>query len=339
MEIEKTIRALPKVELHIHMLGSVRPASLLSAIDDGGIETPYETVEDIERLFQYRDFSHFISVYSQVVDYVKKENQFERIAFEMLEDCVKCNVRYVEASFSAFDHIERGMEFSAMIDAINRGIRRAKRQFGVESNIRIDLVRNAGPDAGMRVLDLIEEKPDNIVSIDIGGSEDKIPPKPFAPVYERAKGMGLHLVAHAGEAAGPRYIWDAVNHLNVERIGHGVTAIEDPELMNYLKSRRIAIEMCPVSNVRTGVVSDVASHPIREFYDFGLLVTVNSDDPVFFHTDLNNEFVQLHRHLDFSLEELFQISINGVEASFLPEKRKAQLRESFSQEHERLKDV
>jgi adenosine deaminase len=271
-----------------------------------------------------------------VVDNNTEESQFERIIFEMLEDCAKCNVRYVEASFSAYDHIERGMDFSALIDALNMGIRKAKKQFGVESNIRIDLVRNAGPAVGMSVLDLIEEKPDNIVSIDIGGSEDKVPPKPFAEVYERAKKMGLHLVAHAGEAAGPQSIWDALNYLNVERIGHGVTAKEDPELMNQLKSKQVAIEMCPVSNVRTGVVSDMASHPIRDFFDFGLLVTVNSDDPSFFHTDLNNEFIQLHRHLDFSMDELFQISLNSVEVAFLPEESKAQLRESFKREYERL---
>ncbi|MFX1604260.1 MAG: adenosine deaminase, partial [Promethearchaeota archaeon] len=124
--------------------------------------------------------------------------------------------------------------------------------------------------------------------------------------------------------------------LNVERIGHGVTAREDPELMHHLKTTQVAIEMCPVSNVRTGVVSDMASHPIREFFDFGLLVTVNSDDPSFFHTDLNNEFIQLNRHLDFSLDELFQISLNSVEVSFLPEKRKAHLRESFKHKYERL---
>lgn len=336
MEIEQTIRDLPKVELHIHTLGSIRPGTLLAVIEDAGIDAPYESVEEIEELFQFRDFTHFISVYSQVVDYITKENHFERVIFEMLEDCARCNVRYVEASFSAFDHIERGMEFSAMIDALNKGIHKAKKQFGVESNIRIDLVRNAGPDVGMSILDLIEEKPDNIVSIDIGGSEDKVPPKPFAQVYERAKKMGLHLVAHAGEAAGPQSIWDAVNHLNVERIGHGVTARGDPELMNHLKKKEIAIEMCPVSNVRTGVVSDIASHPAREFFDFGLLVTVNSDDPSFFHTDLNNEFIQLHRHLDFSTDELFQISLNSVEVSFLPEERKAELRESFKREYERL---
>ncbi|MHA2601658.1 MAG: adenosine deaminase [Candidatus Thorarchaeota archaeon SMTZ1-83] len=334
--MEHIIKGLPKAELHIHTLGSIRPGTLLAVIDDAGIDAPFESVEDIEELFQYRNFTHFISVYSQVVDCITNESHFERIVLEMLEDCARCNVRYVEASFSAYDHIERGMEFPAMVDALNRGIRKAKRQFGVESNIRIDLVRNAGPDAGMSVLDLIEEKPDNIVSVDIGGSEDKVPPKPFAPVYQRAKQMGLHLVAHAGEAAGPQSIWDALNHLNVERIGHGVTAREDPELMKHLKDKKIAIEMCPVSNVRTGVVSDIASHPIRQFFDSGLLVTVNSDDPSFFHTDLNNEFTQLHRHLDFSLEELFQISLNSINVSFLPRQRKVELRDSFEREYEQL---
>ena len=188
----------------------------------------------------------------------------------------------------------------------------------------------------MKWLDLIEQTPHNIVSVDIGGPEAEYSPKPFAEAYERARGMGLHTVAHAGESAGPQSIWDAIKYLKVERIGHGVTAREDPKLVTLLKEKQIGIEMNPMSNVRTGVVKSIQDHPIREFYDKGLLVTVSSDDPSLFHTDMNKEYIQIHKHLGFSVAELFQISLNGVESAFIEEKKKQSMRESFTQEYQRI---
>jgi adenosine deaminase len=271
-----------------------------------------------------------------VVDCIIKEDQFERITYEMLESDAKCNVRYVEASFSAPDHVLRGLEYGRMLDAINRGIQRARLDFGIECNLRIDLVRNYGPETGMKVLDWIENKDDNIVAIDIGGSEDLFPPKNYGSVYQRAREMGLHLVAHAGEAAGVESVWDAVRYLNVERIGHGVAARNDPTLMKYLREQGIAIEACPISNVRTGVVASLRDHPVREFFDQGLKVTANSDDPSMFETDMNNEYLQIHRELGFTVSELFKLSLNAVDSSFLPEEKRARLRERFMKEYAAL---
>ena len=329
MDTEGLIRALPKAEQHVHIVGSTRPETLLWLMEQGDIESPFRTADDIRRFFQYRDFPHFISIYSRVVNCITTEDQFERITYEMLEGDACCNVRYVEASFSVPDHVLLGLDYGRMLDAINRGIHRARRDLSVECNIRVDLVRNYGPDVGMEVLDWIEEKDDNIVSIDIGGSEEGFPPRPYAPVYRRAREMGLHLTAHAGEAAGPESVWDAVKYLEVERIGHGVAAARDPALMSHLKEMDITVEMCPVSNLRTGVVRTFGEHPVREFIDKGIRVTVSSDDPSMFGTDMNNEYVQLHRGLGFTVPELFQISLNAVDSSFLPEARKERLREDF----------
>ena len=322
MNIHKVIAELPKVELHIHIVGTIRPQTLLDFIDEGSFETPYNSVKDIVHLFQYQDFDQFISVYSEVVGYITKEKQFERLAFEMLEDLAASNVRYAEISFSAPDHMRREMEFGAMLDAIVRGIKRAHRKTGIEADVRIDLVRNYGPKSAMEVLDWVQEKLDHIVSVDIGGSEHNFPPKPFAPVYEEARKMGLHLVAHAGEAAGPESIWDAIRFLRVERIGHGTSAIDDQRLMDHIKENGIAIESCPVSNVRTGVVSSIEDHPIREYYDRGLLVTVNSDDPAFFDTNISFEYMQLHDRLGFSLSDLYSITRNGIRSAFISDSKK-----------------
>lgn len=330
------IRALPKAEQHLHIVGATRPETLLWLVEDGDIDAPYRTLEDVERFFQYRDFDHFISVYSAVMSSIVNEGQFERITYEMLEDEHRCNVRHVEASFSAPDHVRLGLDYGLMLDAINRGIRRANREFGIECVLRIDLVRNYGPETGMEVLDWVEGKGDNIVSVDIGGSESSFPPELYEAVYRRARDMGFHLVAHAGEAAGPESIWGAVEHLGVERVGHGTAARNEPKLMEHLARRGITVEACPVSNVRTGAITSVRDHPIREFQVRGIRVTVNSDDPSMFGTDMNNEYIQLHRELGYTVPELFQLSLNAVDSAFIPEKEKERLRGTFIREYQSL---
>jgi adenosine deaminase len=336
MDTLDTIRALPKAEQHIHLVGSTQPETLLWLADQGGLEVPFETVEEVRGFFSYTDFDHFIRVYSTVVNCITKEAQFERIAYEMLEAGHHSNVRDFEASFSAPDHVKKGLDYSGMLDAINRGLRKGKREFGIDCRLRIDLVRNYGPDRGMEVLDWIEEKGENIVAIDIGGSEKGYPPEPYGPVYRRASEMGLRLVAHAGEAAGLQSVWGAVKGLGVERIGHGTVAAKDQELMRFIAERNVTIEACPVSNVRTGAVASVAQHPIRDFIDNGIRVTVNSDDPPMFGTDMNNEYIQLHEQLGFSVPELFQLSLNAVDSAFLPEIEKETLRERFVDEYTAL---
>jgi adenosine deaminase len=336
VNIEQLIRALPKVEQHVHIVGSTRPETLLWLMEEGGLDKPFKTVEDIRRFFQYRNFPHFISVYSTVVDCIRKEGQFERITYEMLESDARCNVRYVEASFSALDHVRMGLNYGKTLDAINRGVRRAHHDFGIKCNLRIDLVRNYGPDAGMEVLEWIESKDDNIVSIDIGGSEERFPAKPFAPVYQRARDMGLHLAAHAGEAAGAESIWEAARDLGVEHVGHGLAAVTDLKLMDYLRQRGVTIEACPISNLRTGVIPSLEKHPIRSFLERDLNVTVSTDDPSMFGTNMNHEYLQLHRSLNFTVSELFKLSLNAVNSLFIPEEQKINMRESFMTKYQSL---
>jgi len=336
---ERLIRALPKAELHVHLIGSIRPETLLDIVEEEGLEAPFRSMKDVRELFKYRDFPHFISIYTLVNDCIVDERYFERITYELLEDEARCNVRYVEISFSPRDHTRRGLDYGEMLDAMNRARRRGRRELGIESHIRVDLVRNYGPEAAMETLDLVESKGEGVVSVDIGGSEDRFPPKPFAPVYRRARGMGLHLVAHAGEAAGPESIWDAVRHLGVERIGHGVAAIRDRELMKCLKELDIAVEACPTSNILIGIVPSLEEHPIRGFYDYGLRVSANTDDPSMFDTDMNREYLRLHRHLGFTVEELLKLSLTAVGSSFLPEDERRGMREHFLKEYEHLMET
>ena len=339
MSLLQAIKMLPKLEQHVHIVGSTRPETLLWLIHDSGSDLPYKTVNDLERFYQYRDFPHFIKIYSAVNSTITKESHYERLTYEMLQSQAECNVRHVEAIFSAWDHVRRGLDFRSMVDAINRGVRRAQKQLGISCTIRVDLVRDYGPEVGMKVLDLIEEHGENIIAIDTGGSEYGYPPSQYMACYERARMMGLHTVAHQGEGAGADYVWECINSLKPERIGHGVAAAYDVELLKTLEKRKIAIESCPVSNLKTGAVPSWGEHPIRRFIDHGIKVSVNSDDPPMFGTSMNNEYIQLHNNLNFTIEELFRISLDSIETSFLPEEKKISLKDEFLREFHQIIDV
>jgi adenosine deaminase len=332
----EAIKALPKLEQHVHIVGSARPETLLWLIKDSGSSLPYNKVEDIKSFYRYKDFPHFIKIYSTVNGTITKESHYERLTYEMLQSHAECNVRHVEAIFSAWDHIRRGLDFRGMVDAINRGIRKARSETGITCTIRVDLVRDYGPEVGMKVIDLIENQGENIIAIDTGGSEYGYPPSRYKECYESARRIGLHTVAHQGEGAGVDYVWECIDSLKPERIGHGVAAGNDSTLLDALLERGIAIESCPVSNLRTGAVANWSQHPIRKFINHGIKVSVNSDDPPMFGTNMNNEYIQLHQNLDFTFEELFKISLDSVETSFLSEENKKRLKHVFLREYDNI---
>ncbi len=336
MEILEAIETLPKVEQHVHLLGSIRPTTLMKAIDESNIDSDYSSLEELEKQFVFKDFHHFLSVYLQAIMAIRDEKYFESMAYELLESCSQSNVKYVEMSFSASDHIEMGLDFDRTMKSIEKGIERGRKKFGVLADIRIDLVRSSGLEYAMSILDMIDNRPEGIVSIDLGGPEKEFPPDIYVEAYDRARKMGLHLVAHAGEAAGPESIWGAVDKLGAEHIGHGVTAIRDPLLIDHLKQKGVTIETCPISNVRTRVVDRIENHPIRTFFEKKVSLSVNSDDPSFFNTDMNNEYQQLHNNLGFSIENLYQISRDSLESSFLELETKTKLLRAFEVEYEKI---
>lgn len=223
-----------------------------------------------------------------------------------------------------------------MVDYINKGIRQANRDFGIKCNIRVDLVRNYGPKIGLKILELIQSSGDNIVAIDTGGIEDGVPPKTYESVYKAAFEMGLHLVAHQGEAADVGYVWECIDYLNPERIGHGIAPARDPTLLKELFKRGISIESCPISNIRTGIINKLENHPIRKFIDAGVKVSVNTDDPSMFGTDMMYEYMQLHKKLGFTVSELYQISLDSIETSFMNEEEKNRLTKQYNTEYEKL---
>jgi adenosine deaminase len=325
MSIEETIESLPKVEQHVHIVGSVQPDTLLWLIKLSELDLQYNTLDDIKNFYKYSDFVHFLDIYSTVNDLITHEKHYETITYGMLQSQHRCNVIHVECIFSAYDHMRRGLSFRDMLFYINKAIRRAYREFGISCNIRIDLVRNYGPLIGMKVLDLIVSEGDNIVAIDTGGEELGFPPKSYVNVYRKAKEHGLGLVAHQGEGAGSEYVWECLEYLKPERIGHWVAAAEDPNLLKEISRRGISIETCPISNIKTGIVSELSRHPIRKFIEAGIKVSVNTDDPTMFGTDMNKEYLILYKALGFTTNELFKITLDSIETSFIPDIEKKRL--------------
>ena len=321
---------LPKVELHLHLEGAIPLPALWTLIQKYHGDPDVPDLAALQQRFAFRDFPHFLDVWNWKNRYVRQIEDFTLIAEAVAQDLVRQNVRYVEAFYSPSDFAYHGLSAQEITLAIRRGLDCVP---DIEVALIADLVRNRGPVHGMRNLEEIAEVRDaGVIGIGIGGAEHDFPPEPFAPVYERARALGLHTTAHAGEAAGAESVWGAVRALRAERIGHGTRAAEDAALIAYLAERQIPLEMCPLSNVRTGVVPSLAQHPIRRYVEAGLLVTVNTDDPKMFGNCLAEEYAGLEFVLGLSRESVHEIILNGIRGSWLPDLRKEEMLQTFAED-------
>jgi len=314
--------AIPKVELHVHLEGAIPLPALFELVrkyDSGAAGS----LADLEARFRYRDFPHFIETWVWKNGFLRELDDFAFIAEAVARDLRGQHVLYVEAFCSPPDFEARGLSVGRIVEAIRRGLDRVP---GIVVSLVADLVRDFGPDRAGRTLDaLAEVKGSGVIGIGIGGSEQAFPPAPFAAAFERARRLGFRTSAHAGEAAGPSSVRDALEMLSVDRIGHGTRAAEDPALVEVLAAGQVPVEMCPISNVRTGVVPDLAAHPIRAFFERGLLVTVNTDDPAMFDTSLAREYRELARAHGFTRAEICRLVENAARASWLSDDAKAEL--------------
>jgi aminodeoxyfutalosine deaminase len=316
------ILSLPKAELHLHLEGSVEPATLLELRQRHGMEGA--SIAEVEQLYNYSDFNGFLMAFKDVTGHLRTPEDYELITYRLMERLKSENVLHAEVFISVGVCLWREQNFPEIFEGMERGRERGEKDFGVSLLWIFDAVRQFGAEKAQMVVDLaIQFRDRNVVAFGIGGDELQGPAELFKDVYARASERGLHLTAHAGENAGPESIWGALN-LKAERIGHGLTAGQDPELMEELSERQVPIEICVTSNVRTGCCADLSQHPVRNYFDNGLMLTLNSDDPAMFRTSLVEEFQLVQENFGFTDEHLRELARNSFEASFLPAEKKIQ---------------
>jgi aminodeoxyfutalosine deaminase len=320
------LRSLPKAELHLHLEGSITPETLLE-LSRRNDANPL-TLDQAKLAYRYTDFPSFLMSFKAVTERLHTPADYETITYNMLRDLAAQGVRHAEAylSIGILYHFAR-IDVDEVMAAAERGRTRAERDFGVSLLWIIDAVRHFGVDECARVFTKaarLRETYPSVVGIGIGGDEARGPAHDFRDIYAEAKAAGLHLTCHAGESTGPQSVWAAIN-IGAERIGHALTAVQDPDLIAVLAERQIPLELNITSNLKTACCPTLFDHPTRHYFEEGLMITLNSDDPPFFGANLLDEYLLVHREFEFSLDQMRELAANSFEASFLPPERKLAL--------------
>lgn len=336
--LEEFIRAMPKVELHVHLEGSIRPETLLRLARRNRVPLPYYTVQELRQWYQFRDFNHFVEIYVKISSCLKTADDIELIAREFLEGQAEQNIRYSEPTYTAYTIFQSsGITFADQFAALNRARSWAERELGVTMNVIVDIAREVKPDVGMVTAEqVIEHYGKSICALGLGGYEVGHPPEKFRAAFERANAAGVPCILHAGETGGADSIWSALRVANSRRIGHGVRCLEDASLVAYLRQHQIALEVSPTSNVCLNVAPSIAQHPIQKLLDAGLYITLNSDDPPMFNTTLTDEFLKCADAFGWDYATCETLTLNAVRASLLSAEDKLSLEQDFRAEFARL---
>jgi aminodeoxyfutalosine deaminase len=327
MSVEREfLLGLPKAELHVHHVGSASPR-IVAELAARHPASPVPTdAEELAKYFTFTDFAKFIEVYLSVVDLVQTPEDVRLLTYEVARDMAAQNVRYAELTVTPYTSVLRGIAAEAFCEAIEDARTAAERDLGVTLRWSFDIPGESGIPGAIETARIATEiRPDGLVSFGLGGPEIGVPRPQFAPYFDAARAAGLHSVPHAGETTGPQTIWDAVRVLKAQRIGHGTSAILDPALVDYLGEHGIVLEVCPTSNLATRAVASYDEHPLRAMVEAGLSVTINSDDPPMFSTDLVNEYAVATRLLELDEDGAAELARAAVRASFAEDSMKDSL--------------
>jgi len=341
LSLDAFLAEMPKVELHVHLEGAMRPSTLLALARRRQVELPASDLDGLRRWFRFRDFDHFVSVYLTCSEVLAEPEDFHRLALDFLEEQARQHVLYSEVHFTVSTHVARGLDGDEVMEALDAARRLGHRRFGVEMTLIPDIVRNLpGERADVTLEWALRARTRGLaVALGLAGIEAGTSNEPFREHFQHASRESLHRVVHAGEHAGPESVRSALDDLGAERIGHGVRAVEDPELVAELAARKIPLDVCPSSNLCLGVFPDLESHSFDRLHRAGVPLTVGSDDPPFFGTTLTREYRELARVFGYPAEELAGFALTALRHSFLPADRRtgleAELRERFRELGER----
>lgn len=320
------LRLLPKAELHLHLEGAIEPSTLAELRERCG---DHVTRAEVDQLYRYQDFQGFLLAFKSITEHLRTAEDYELITYRLMQRLKEENVLHAEVYISVGVCLWRNQDFAAIFEGLDRGRARGARDFGVSLLWIFDAVRQFGAEAAQKVFELAVRYHDrDVVGIGIGGDELKAPAELFRDAYSWAADHGMRLTAHAGETGPPESIWGALN-LRAERIGHGLTAFHDPDLVEELAQRQVPVEICLTSNQRTGLCPNLNDHPAKNYFDQGVMITLNSDDPAMFGTSLAREYQLAQQTFGFTDEHLRELARNSFEASFLPAEKKLEFLNLF----------
>ena len=323
------LEALPKAELHVHLDGSLRPSTMIELADEAGVSLPSRDPDVLAiamRAGETANLVEYLAKFELTLSVMQTTESLERIAFELAEDNARESVRYVEVRYSPILHTATGLPLTETVDAPLRGLARAQETYGIRTGLIICGIRNMDPATSRDLADLtVAYKDKGVVAFDLAGAEYNYPAKKHKNAFFTVINKNMPTTIHAGEAYGAESIHQAIHYCRANRIGHGTRLIEDPDLMSFVNDFRIPLEICLTSNVQTRAVPSFAEHPLRAYYDEGLVVTLNTDNRLISGTTLTEEYWLAHEHLGFDWDELKTMTRMGFESAFLHRKEKMAL--------------
>ena len=321
----KWLNGLPKIELHLHIEGTLEPELLFRLAKRNSIQLPFNSVNEVKKAYQFSNLQDFLDIYYQGAEVLLHKQDFYDLTWAYLLMCKQQNVMHVEPFFDPQTHTVRGVPFETIVSGIAEALADGKAKLGITSRLIMCFLRHLSEESAFETLKSSEQFTDVIYGVGLDSAEMGNPPEKFINVFSKAKDMGYKLVAHAGEEGPASYIWSSLDALNVQRIDHGIRAIDDPDLMLRLIESQMPLTICPLSNVKLRVFDTMASHTILDMLDLGVCVTVNSDDPSYFGGYMTENFLALYDSLELSRDQAIRLINNSIDASFAEDSRKKEL--------------
>ncbi|MDC1027147.1 adenosine deaminase [Candidatus Thioglobus sp.] len=321
----KWLNGLPKIELHLHIEGTLEPELLFKLAKRNSIQLPFNSVNEVKKAYQFSNLQDFLDIYYQGAEVLLHKQDFYDLTWAYLLMCKQQNVMHVEPFFDPQTHTVRGVAFKTIVSGIAEALADGKAKLGITSRLIMCFLRHLSEESAIETLKSSEQFTDVIYGVGLDSAEMGNPPEKFINVFNKAKGMGYKLVAHAGEEGPASFIWSSLDVLNVQRIDHGIRAIDDPDLMLRLIESQMPLTICPLSNVKLRVFDTMASHTILDMLDLGVCVTVNSDDPSYFGGYMTENFLALYDSLELSRDQAIRLINNSIDASFAEGSRKKEL--------------
>ena len=319
------LKELPKIELHLHIEGTLEPELLFKLAKRNSVQLPFNSIDEVKKAYQFSNLQDFLDIYYQGAEVLLLKQDFYDLTWAYLLMCKEQNVIHVEPFFDPQTHTSRGVPFETVVNGISEALADAKEKLGITSRLIMCFLRHLSEESAIETLKSSKQFSDVIYGVGLDSAEMGNPPEKFVNVFNQAKDMGYKLVAHAGEEGPASYIWSSLDVLNVQRIDHGIRAIDDPDLMLRLIETQMPLTICPLSNVKLRVFDNMASHTILDMLDLGVCVTVNSDDPSYFGGYMTENFLALYDSLGLTKDQATRLVKNSIDASFVEESRKKEL--------------